>query len=73
MIDVRIFTTAQDHLDALWKTDEDAAAEIETALEEIAQDQRLAERLDRKKFRNIGTPSIEVDVFEELFKRGYNL
>ncbi len=73
MTDLRILPAAERHLDALYEKDEDAAAEIETALDEIASDQRLFDLLCRRKFRNYDRPSYEVDVFEELYKTGLNM
>ncbi|MDN4052521.1 type II toxin-antitoxin system RelE/ParE family toxin [Massilia sp. YIM B02763] len=73
MLKIVITDAAKDDLDRLYDVDEDAAAEIETALDEIAHDPLLLERLTEKKFKSIGTPEFDVDVFEELWKRGLNL
>jgi len=51
----------------------DAAAEVETALDEISNDPRLLERLHKKNFRSIGTPHFDVDRFEELWQQGLNM
>jgi mRNA-degrading endonuclease RelE of RelBE toxin-antitoxin system len=73
MIRIVITPAARDDLDNLWDQDEDSAAEIETALDEISNDQRLLQRLTQKKFRTIQAPTFDVDAFEELWKRGINL
>ena len=51
MLHIEITDPAKLDLDRLYDEDEDAAAEIETALDEISNDQRLLERLTTKKFR----------------------
>lgn len=73
MTNVLVTLSAKNDLDALWDLDEDSAAEIETALEEIANDPNLADRLSERKFRNIKNPSYDVDVFQELWQKGLNL
>lgn len=73
MMNVSVSPSAEDDLDLLWEEDEDGAAEIETALEEIGADPRLMGRLTERKFRNIDKPAFDVDVFEALWKKGYNL
>lgn len=73
MINVLISKAAKSDLDELWENDEDSAAEIETALDEIANDPRLADRLAERKFRNIDVPSFDVDVFQALWKTGLNI
>lgn len=73
MLHIVITAEAEEDLDALYEVDEDAAAEIETALDEIGNDQRLLERLIDKKFKSIGTPEFDVDRFEELWQKGLNL
>lgn len=73
MLQIVITDPAIDDLDRLYEEDEDAAAEIETALEEIANDQRLLESLTQKKFKSLGTPEFDVDKFEELWQQGLNL
>ncbi|WP_035626948.1 type II toxin-antitoxin system RelE/ParE family toxin [Herminiimonas sp. CN] len=73
MTNVLVTHSARDDLDALWDQDEDSAAEIETALEEIANDPKLADRLSERKFRNTQTPSYDVDVFQKLWQKGLNL
>lgn len=73
MVNIIVHPNARIDLDALWDLDEDTAAEIETALEEIASDSRLADYLCRRKFRNYGEPDYEVDTFEKLQREGLNL
>lgn len=73
MLRIVITDPAKDDLDRLYDEDEDAAAEIETALDEIANDQQLLERLTEKKFKSIGTPEFDVDYFEEVWQKGLNL
>ena len=73
MINVLISQAAKDDLDKIWDVDEDSAAEIETALEEISNDRRLADGLSEIRFRNTGTPSFEVDAFQALWRTGLNI
>ena len=73
MLHIEITDPAKLDLDRLYDEDEDAAAEIETALDEISNDQRLLERLTTKKFRSPDTPDFDVDRFEELWQQGLNL
>lgn len=73
MLQIVITPQAKEDLDSLYDIDEDAAAEIETALDEIANDQRLLDRLTVKKFKSLGTPEFDVDRFEELWQQGLNL
>jgi mRNA-degrading endonuclease RelE of RelBE toxin-antitoxin system len=58
--------SACNDLDELWERDEDAAAFIEIALDEIQHDPRLYERLHEIGYRNVPNPSFEVDWFSTL-------
>ena len=73
MVTIIVHPSARTDLDALWDDDEDAAAEIETALEEIAADVRLMDHLCRQKFRNDDRPEFDVDLVAVFQRRGLNL
>jgi hypothetical protein len=76
MIRIVVSPLAEADLDLMYEQDEDsadAAAEIETALDEISNDPSLFERLHQKDFRSIGTPHFDVDRFEELWQQGLNM
>lgn len=73
MLKIVITEPAKEDLDRLDEVDEDAAAEIEVALEEISNDQRLLEKLTKKKYKSLDTPEFEVDRFEELWQQGLNM
>lgn len=60
MASVVILPAAESDLDGLYEIDEDSAAEIETALDEIANDPRLAENLCRSGFFNLSCPHYDV-------------
>jgi mRNA-degrading endonuclease RelE of RelBE toxin-antitoxin system len=73
MLKITISDHAKDDLDRLYEVDEDSAAEIEVALDEIANDRRLLDRLTEKHFKSLDKPEFSVDRFEELWQKGYNL
>lgn len=73
MNEVRLTAHAVADLDAIYEVDADSAAEIETALEEIQNDNDLSRYLHERFFRNLGPPSYEVDHFNELWEKGLNI
>jgi len=73
MVSLLITPSAQNDLEELWDIDEDSAAEIETALEEISYDVTLMSRLTERRFRHIETPSFDTDRFVTLWQKGLNL
>lgn len=76
MIRIVITPAAEEDLDLLYEGDEssfDAAAEIETALDEISNDPYLLGHLHKKNFLSIGQPHFDVDRFEELWQQGLNM
>ncbi len=67
---------AEQELDNLWEQDENAAADIETALEEISSNPLIFNHLSDKKYRHIGKPGqadFESQAFEALYRKGLNL
>ena len=72
-MNVTVSHSAIADLDDLYDRDEDTAAEIETALEEIKENPALMGRLTDRKYRNIDTPSFEVDAFYALWNQGLNV
>lgn len=64
---------AQNDLDALWETDEDAAALIFAIVEEFQDDPELGSTLVQHGYREITDPAYEVSKFWELWHQGLNL
>lgn len=73
MASLLVTPSAQNDLEELWDVDEDSAAEIETALDEISHDVTLLSRLTERRFRNVETPAFDTDRFVALWQKGFNL
>lgn len=74
MTSLYIEDSAWDDLDEIALTDEDEAADIEVALEEIYDNPELYEHLNEKGFRNYnGSPDFDVDWFSQLHKERLNV
>lgn len=70
---VVVHDDAEEELDALWETNEDAAAFIETFLEEIQNDQRLLESLTIKGHVKSDALRFDVEEIESQKKEKRNL
>lgn len=73
MTSLYIETSVYDDLDKITLLDEDEAADIEVALEEIYDNPDLYEHLNEKGFRHYQGPTFDVDWFAELHKHRLNL
>lgn len=73
MATIRFDEDAESELDALYDTDEDAAATVDVLIEAISENDDALETLTRDvpKWGPMGLPPYEVKRFEEAFNAGY--
>ena len=64
---------AEAELDALWKSDEDAAALIEELLWQFEESPALLDELCKEKRHVTHAPSFEVKRFQHMWQRGYTV
>lgn len=73
MAELYVCPEADEELDALYETDEDAAALIEVLLEQLWEDERMLEMLCRPVDHFMHKPHYEVKRFVLMHKAGKNI
>lgn len=70
---VEICDSASDDIEAIYKEDSDSASIIVSILDEMDNDEELAETLTQHKYRDVQDPAYDVSRFHEFYRKGFNL